>query len=172
MQRQGAFLSALLLLGAFPFLQQTKQPVQEPSSKQPAQQSAQQPAAQPAEPPAAEAPGPIVIPPDAAKQVNPIKPTAKSIAEGKQRFSYDCAMCHGANGDGKGDLAESMKLKPSDFRDPESLKSVTDGGLFYVIWKGHDPMPSEEGRAKPDDVWNLVNFVRSLAEKKVVQKSK
>jgi hypothetical protein len=41
-----------------------------------------------------------------------------------------------------------------------------------VIWKGHNPMPSEEGRAKPDDVWNLVNYVRSLAEKKVAQKSK
>jgi mono/diheme cytochrome c family protein len=178
MQRQGAFLSALLLVFAIPLFSQTKEPAKEPA-KQPAQQSAQQPS-QPARPsaqqpakgaaqPAAQEPAnsPIVIPLDAAKTVNPVKPTAASIAAGKQRFTYDCAMCHNANGDGKGDLAESMKLKLPDFRDPEALKSLTDGGLFYVISKGHDPMPNEDSRAKPEEIWNLVNYVRSLSEKRV-----
>ncbi len=172
MHRQGAFLSALLLLGAFPLFSQTKEPAKVPA-KQPAQQSAQQPAEHSAQPPAAEAPTPIVIPPDAAKTVNPVKPTAASIAAGKQRFTYDCAMCHGANGNGKGDLAVSMNLKLPDFRDPEALKSVTDGGLFYVISKGYNPMPDEGSRAKPEEIWNLVNYVRSMSEKKVTaRKSK
>jgi mono/diheme cytochrome c family protein len=176
MQRQSAFLSAVLLLFTIPLFSQTKEPAKEPA-KQPAQQSAQQPS-QPAQPaaqqPAAQEPSnaPIVIPPDAAKIVNPVKPTAASIAAGKQRFTYDCAMCHGANGNGKGDLAVSMNLKPPDFRDPEALKSVTDGGLFYVISKGHNPMPDEGSRAKPAEIWNLVNYVRSLSEKKVAQKTK
>ncbi|MDE3135826.1 MAG: cytochrome c [Acidobacteriota bacterium] len=183
MQRQVAFLSALLLLFAIPLFSQTKEPAKEPA-KQPAQQStqqpsppaqppAQQPAQQPVQPPTQETPsGPIVIPPEAAKVVNPVKPTAASIAAGKQRFTYDCAMCHNANGDGKGDLAQSMNLKMPDFRDPEALKSVTDGGLFYVISKGHNPMPDEGSRAKPEEIWNLVNYVRSLAEKKTAQKTK
>ena len=172
MQRQRAFLSALLLFSFFPLFPQTKEPAKEPP-KEPAQQSAQQSAKQPAQPAAQEpSTAPIVIPPDASKTVNPVKPTAKSVAEGKQRFSYDCAMCHGANGNGKGDLATSMNLKLPDFRDPEALKSVTDGGLFYVISKGSNPMPDEGSRAKPEEIWNLVNYVRSLAEKKVAQKSK
>jgi mono/diheme cytochrome c family protein len=183
MLRQRVFLSALLLLFAIPLFSQTKEP-----AKQPAQQTAQQPAQQPSQPAQAaaqkpaqesaqaeeqEAPkGPIVIPPEAEKVVNPVKPTAASIAAGKQRFTYDCAMCHNANGDGKGDLAQSMNLKLPDFRDPEALKSVSDGGLFYVISKGHKPMPDEGSRAKPEEIWNLVNYVRSLAEKKVAQKPK
>ena len=168
MQRHGAFFSALLLLFACPLFSQTKEPAKAPAQP-PAQQSAQQPS-QPAtqEPPG----GPIVIPPEASKVLNPVKPTAASSAAGKQRFTYDCAMCHNANGDGKGDLAESMNLKLPDFRDPEALKSVTDGGIFYVISKGHKPMPGEESRAKPEQIWNLVNYVRSLAEKKEAQKAK
>jgi mono/diheme cytochrome c family protein len=186
MQRQSAFFSALLLLFAIPLFSQTKEPAKE-QAKPPAQQSAQQPAQQPAQAaqqpaqtaqqsaqPAAKEPAnaPIVIPPDAAKVANPVKPTAASIAAGKQRFSYDCAMCHDATGNGKGDLAESMNLKLPDFRDPEALKSLTDGGLFYVISKGHNPMPDEGSRAKPEEIWNLVNYVRSLAEKKEARGTK
>lgn len=163
MSRAGIFLPALLIVGAFPFLPQSKEP-----PKKPAQSSMQTTAEQPNELP----PGPIVIPPAAAKKVNPVKPTASSIATGQQRFRYDCAMCHGANGDGQGDLAKSMNLKLPDFRDPAALKSVTDGGLFYVISKGHKPMPNEETRAKPTEIWNLVNYVRSLSKKKQAQKSK
>ena len=42
--------------------------------------------------------------PDAvAKMVNPVKPTAESLSQGKKYYGYDCAMCHGATGIGKGD---------------------------------------------------------------------
>jgi len=174
MRRQGALLSALLLLGAFPLFSQTKEPAkppaQQPTQQQPKQEQITQTVPPPAQPDAK--PNPIVIPPEAAKKVNPVKPTASSLAAGKQRFSYDCAMCHNANGDGKGDLAVSMGLKLPDFRDPEALKSVTDGGLFYVISNGHKPMPNESSRAKPDEIWNLVNYVRSLAAQKLSKKSK
>jgi mono/diheme cytochrome c family protein len=110
-------------------------------------------------------PAEFKMPPEAAKQPNPVKPSAASIAQGKKIFGYDCAMCHGTDGDGKGDLAADLKLKLSDFRDPASLKNMTDGELFYIIKNGKGEMPSEGDRAKPDDVWNLVNFIRSLARK-------
>ena len=55
----------------------------------------QQPAAAPAQ---------AGIPADAAKMVNPVKPTAESQAQAKKVYGYDCAMCHGEKGDGKGDL--------------------------------------------------------------------
>ena len=103
------------------------------------------------------------IPPEALKVVNPVKPTAASIAVGKKKFGYDCAMCHGTDGDGKGDLAIDMKLKMLDYRDPATLKSVTDGEMFYVIKNGNGgEMPSEVDRLKDEDVWNLVNYIRSI----------
>ena len=102
------------------------------------------------------------IPPEALKVVNPVKPTAPSIAAGKKKYGYDCAMCHGADGDGKGDLAIDMKLKMIDYRDPATLKSITDGEMFYVIKNGNGQMPSEADRLKDEDIWNLVNYIRSI----------
>lgn len=130
-------------------------------SDKPAQQE-QKPAGQAAATPAAPA---YVIPPEDAKKANPVKATPDSIAEGKRMYGYDCAMCHGESGDGKGDLAADMKLNLKDYRDAATLKDRTDGELFYIIQKGKGQMPSEGDRQKPNEIWNLVNFIRSLAKK-------
>jgi len=104
------------------------------------------------------------IPPEAANQNNPVKPSPESLAKGKKIYGYDCAMCHGKDGDGKGDMT-AMKGIP-DFTDPAALKGFTDGELFYIIQKGKGDMPPEGDRAKSEDLWNLVNYVRSFAKKK------
>jgi hypothetical protein len=59
-----------------------------------------------------------------------------------------------------------MKLKVSDFTDPATLKDMTDGELFYIIKVGKGDMPPEGARVKTDELWDLVNYVRSLAKKK------
>ena len=107
---------------------------------------------------------PYVIPDDAVRQANPVKPTPESLAQGKKWWGYDCAMCHGKDGDGKGDVGADMKLKVSDFTNPATLKERTDGELFYVIKTGKGDMPPEGTRMKPEGLWNLVNYVRSLAK--------
>jgi mono/diheme cytochrome c family protein len=108
---------------------------------------------------------PYAIPDDALHQANPVKTTPESIAQGKKWYGYDCAMCHGKDGDGKGDVGADMKLKVSDFTDPTTLKERTDGELFYIIKFGKADMPPEGARVKTDDLWDLVNYVRSLAKK-------
>jgi mono/diheme cytochrome c family protein len=112
------------------------------------------------------------IPPEAVKQTNPVKPAPPSLAQGKKMYGYDCAMCHGNEGDGKGDLVSSMNLKLSDFREPASLKDTTDGELFYIIKNGKGQMPPEGDRAKPDEVWNMINYIRSFARKEAPPKEK
>jgi mono/diheme cytochrome c family protein len=111
------------------------------------------------------APAEFKIPPEASKLADPVKPTPASIAQGKKLYDLDCAVCHGQDGDGKGDLAADMKSKLADYRDPSALKDFTDGDLFYIIKNGKGEMPSEGDRAKPDSIWNLVNYVRSFAKK-------
>lgn len=110
------------------------------------------------------------IPDEALKQPNAVKPTAESLSSGKRLYGYDCAMCHGVSGDGKGDLASDMKLQLADLRDPKSLEGKTDGELFYVIKNGKGDMPAEGSRAKPDQIWDMVNYIHSLAKSAKPQK--
>jgi len=106
------------------------------------------------------------IPVEAAKQANPVKPTPESLARAKKWWTLDCEMCHGKNGDGKGETAKEMKLTTADFTDPATLKDRTDGEIFYIIKNGHNDMPAEGPRVKTEENWDLVNYVRSLAKKK------
>jgi mono/diheme cytochrome c family protein len=112
------------------------------------------------------------IPPEAAKQTNPVKPSPESLAKGKKIYGFDCAMCHGKDGGGKGDLATDIKLTLKDYRDPDSLKGMTDGELAYIIKSGKGDMPAEGDRAKGDETWNLVNYIRSFAKKESADKDK
>jgi mono/diheme cytochrome c family protein len=117
------------------------------------------------DPPAKDAAPEYKIPPEAAAKANPVRASTESLAKGKKLYGYDCAMCHGKSGDGKGDMAEGMK-DVTDFTKPGALKDRTDGELFYIIRNGKgDNMPPEGDRGKNDDIWNLVNYVRSLAKK-------
>jgi mono/diheme cytochrome c family protein len=91
---------------------------------------------------------------------NPVKPTPENLAEAKKFFGYDCAMCHGASGDGKGDLAVSMGLKMNDWHEASTLAAKSDGEIFDVIVKGKGKMTGEGDRISGEMAWKLVNYVR------------
>jgi len=104
-----------------------------------------------------------ITPEDAARK-NPIKASPEGLAEARKMYRYDCAMCHGEHGEGKGELVEPMKLTVSDWRDAASLGNKSDGELFYIITKGKGKMPAEGDRQTEKLRWNLVNLVRSFAK--------
>ncbi|HYK38105.1 cytochrome c [Alloacidobacterium sp.] len=120
-------------------------------------------AAQQEQPPAQ--PTPAQPPASATAQTNPVKPTPEGLAHAKKVWGYDCALCHGDKGDGKGDVAASMNLTLKDYTKPDSLKDMTDGQIFDIIKNGKGQMPPETGRAKPDDIWNLVTLIRNMSKK-------
>jgi mono/diheme cytochrome c family protein len=103
--------------------------------------------------------------PAASAAKNPVKPTAQALARAKELYGFDCALCHGATGDGKTDLAKDMQLKLNDWTDSKSLASKSDKDLFNIIRNGKDKMPAEaEGRAKDDEVWALIHYLRAMAK--------
>jgi mono/diheme cytochrome c family protein len=114
---------------------------------------------------------PKMTPEDAAKK-NPVPATPEGLAEVRKLFGYNCAMCHGKTGDGKGDLAADMKLELRDWREPSSLENMTDGELFWIISNGKGKMPGEGDRSKEKIRWNFVNLVRSFAKKGAEEKPK
>jgi mono/diheme cytochrome c family protein len=100
---------------------------------------------------------------DVAKIVNPVKPTPESLAQGKKYYGYDCAMCHGATGDGKGEVNNGEKVP--DFTNAAAMKDMSDGQMFCSLktGKGHN-MPLERVRTSENELWNLINYVRSLSK--------
>jgi mono/diheme cytochrome c family protein len=94
---------------------------------------------------------------------NPAESNPASIAEGKRLYAAtDCALCHGKEGDGKGVEAKDINMNTHDWRKPESLAHFSDGELSYLILKGKGRMPAYEGRETPDQVWQIVNYLRSM----------
>jgi mono/diheme cytochrome c family protein len=88
-----------------------------------------------------------------------------NAARAKQIYNFDCAICHGANGNGKTDLAKDMQLTLSDFTDPKTFEGKTDDQLFDLIRKGKDKMPAEDtGRAKNDELKGIVQYIRSFSK--------
>src|SRR5215831_7787618 len=96
---------------------------------------------------------------------NPVPFTETSVARGKKRFQSQCAMCHGQNADGKGEVVEEMKINPPDFTKPETLKDRTDGALFVILGAGSETMPGQGTRMKDKEKWDLVNYLRALGGK-------
>lgn len=101
--------------------------------------------------------------PDAAKnKVNPVKADAASIATGKSLYATHCKSCHGTKGKGDGPKAAQLDTECGDFT-LAAFQSQTDGAIFYKTSEGRKDMPSFKKKiADPNDIWAVVNYVRTL----------
>jgi cbb3-type cytochrome c oxidase subunit III len=98
---------------------------------------------------------------DAAKLKSPVANTKKSIARGRVIFMQNCTSCHGENGKAEGSLVADA----TDLTSPQLYKSgSSEGEIFHSIRDGAgDQMPAFKSQLDSEtDIWNLVNFVRSL----------
>ncbi len=111
------------------------------------------------------APLPVTLAQESSAPAKASKAENAGVANAKKIYEVDCALCHGANGNGKTDLAKDMSLILGDFTDPKTLQSKTDDQLFDIIRKGKDKMPGEDAsRAKNDDVKALIQYLRSMSK--------
>jgi mono/diheme cytochrome c family protein len=100
---------------------------------------------------------------DAAKALkSPVPSTSESIARGKRLYqTHACANCHGT--DGKA-LIEVV-ANATDLTDPAVWKNGTAEGLVFRSIRdgaGLAMPPFKTEVIAQDDLWHLVNFVRSL----------
>ena len=106
--------------------------------------------------------------PEARKIKNPVPATAASVNAGRATFDTYCALCHGTDGKGNGPLAQA-DAKPQDLTDAAWVFGSTDGEIFDLIGRGlvGPPvrMPAFKATLSERDLWNVVNFLRSLGPK-------
>lgn len=111
-------------------------------------------------------------PKEAAEKKNPVAATPASLKQAKTLYADECAMCHGAKGDGKGEGASGLNKPPTNFTDAAAMADETDGSLFYKISEGRMPMLSFKGKLSEEQRWSLVNYVRTFAKKDGAAKKK
>ena len=157
MNRTMVLGACLIAVGAAWFVQQNS--AQDKTKDKPAD-AAQEKAKDTA---SAAAPTPA---PEGSGKKNPVKASPETLAEAKKIFGYDCAMCHGDSGDGKGDLVDSMKLTMKSWPETSAAEQLGDQAIYDLIVKGKDKMPGEGDRLAPAKVWGLVHYVRTLNKKK------
>ena len=105
-----------------------------------------------------------------AELKNPLEATEKRIKKGEVLFMdtaqpMQCLHCHGARGDGTGELGLQADPPARNFTCAKTMKSVSDGQMFWAIKNGIEgtAMP-----AYPDladwQIWVLIHYVRQFGE--------
>ena len=98
---------------------------------------------------------------EAQKLKSPVPYTKASIARGRILYTNDCTGCHGNDGKAQVDVIADA----TDLTEPKLWKSgSTEGEVFRSIRDGAGiSMPPYKNQIqKEEDLWHLVNYIRSL----------
>jgi mono/diheme cytochrome c family protein/glucose/arabinose dehydrogenase len=110
-----------------------------------------------------------------ASLINPVASTPESIAAGKRVYDATCAACHGNLAQGAVRAGISISIieeqrgkQPPDLTDDQFDHGSGDGEVFTVVKRGLPPtmMPGFGGQLSDEDIWRLVNYLRTLRTKK------
>src|SRR5277367_3684081 len=85
-------------------------------------------------------------------------PARADVAAAEATYKAKCASCHGADGKGKD------ALKTQDFAS-SAVQGMSDAELTAVISDGKGKMPGYAKSLKPDQIKDLVAYVRSFGKK-------
>lgn len=86
---------------------------------------------------------------------------ANDTAEPQQLFKAHCAMCHGP--DGAGNTFIGKKENIPNLRSSQ-VQNNTDQELSGIIENGKQKMPAFKAQLKPEQIKDLVSYLRELAK--------
>ena len=102
-----------------------------------------------------------VVPANFKSMKNPVVQSEAGTKTGLALFTKNCVSCHGKTGQGNGVKVATLKNFPGDFSRTE-FQNLTDGEIFFRIKTGKDEMPKFEGKLLDEEIWNIVNHLRSF----------
>ena len=95
---------------------------------------------------------------------NPVPPDEVSLQRGKLLFDVHCALCHGYTGRGDGPITRHWQAdarKPADLS-AERFAQYPDSLFYSTITQGIGSMPALRENMTERQVWDVVNYARSL----------
>lgn len=108
-----------------------------------------------------EQPKPWPVPDEYKNMKNPVKADAESLQIGKMQYNKNCASCHGKTGLGDGPKARMLETFSGDFS-VAYYQNQSDGEHFYKTIEGRGEMPAYKGKISDEDIWNMVNYMRTF----------
>ena len=91
---------------------------------------------------------------------NPVPNTPEARAEGAQMYDVYCAVCHGATGQGDGQIADHFTRMPSLAL--PYVQDYTDGWIYAIIREGGRSMPPFAHSMSVSERWSLVHYVKTF----------
>jgi len=91
----------------------------------------------------------------------PLPLTEQLLERGQQRYTINCAPCHGAVGDGKGITSKYNMIAMANFQDARLVK-MPDGEIFNTITYGKNLMGAYGPNVTITDRWAIIAYVRAL----------
>ena len=84
--------------------------------------------------------------------------------KGKELFEKKCAMCHAKDLKGNPAMAKMYQIDPSELNlISKESQSKTDAELIAITTKGKAKMPAQQGKLTPEEIANVIAYVRSAA---------
>ncbi len=103
------------------------------------------------------------------KKVNPLRKEPRHLKKGKvlahiKAKPIACKQCHGMKGNGEGAMAFNMSPKPRNFTCKQTMGSISDGQLYWIIKNGSKGTSMPPYSHLPDEkIWQLIHYIRSLS---------
>jgi len=101
-------------------------------------------------------------PAEAATLINPVAADTASIKRGRAIYAMNCIVCHGTGGRGDSPVAATLDPKPADLVVMAPMHPA--GDFFWKIKNGRGPMPAWKDTLDENQIWDLVNYIKSLGE--------
>jgi len=83
------------------------------------------------------------------------------MARGRERYTIDCAICHGGTGDGQG-ITSKYGLNGAASYQTARLLAMSDGEIFNTITNGKGQMMGYGYNIAIDDRWRIIMYIRAL----------
>jgi mono/diheme cytochrome c family protein len=106
---------------------------------------------------------PWPVPATDKAKANPVACDDATMKIGMASWTKNCASCHGKTGLGDGPKGRMCKTNPGNFSATD-FQASTDGELFFRTKTGRNEMPSFDKKIPDNEIWALVNHMRSFKQ--------